>query len=188
MSKRPWIVFFSRTGKEIVDIVDAIGREPDLIVTNAPTDRIHAGIFAMRSPIQRCTSKPLAAEYRQALLNTSSNKAPLATLHGWLRIVPAEICDEYEIYNGHPALISEYPELKGLDMQEAIIGEQTKYPRIGSVVHRVTPILDDGEIITSASIVNTVHTEVEAYSNLRETSLSAWLDFFRNTRIGKELI
>ena len=42
----------------------------------------------------------------------------LITLNGWLRIVPPDKCAKYNIYNGHPGLITKYPELKGKDPQQ----------------------------------------------------------------------
>ena len=37
---RPWIAFFSQTGSEIVDIIDRLGKQPDLIITNhRPSDK-----------------------------------------------------------------------------------------------------------------------------------------------------
>ena len=47
-------------------------------------------------------------------------KHDLITLHGYLRIIPENICKQCKhIYNGHPGLINMYPELKGKDPQEA---------------------------------------------------------------------
>lgn len=171
---RPWIALFSRTGKEIYDIVEATGREPDILVTNASPDRINAGIFALRSRLLTLPKRPEAPEYNLAL---GALDRPIVTLHGWLRIVPAEICTAYEMYNGHPALITKYPELKGLDMQEAIVDNADMYPEIGSVIHRVTPVLDDGEVLYESSIPNTAKTIDDAYTLLRQTSLDTWLQF-----------
>ena len=42
MAQRPWIAFFSQTGSEIVNISQALGREPDLIVTNKRTENLRA--------------------------------------------------------------------------------------------------------------------------------------------------
>ena len=70
---------------------------------------------------------------------------PIITLHGWLRIMPPEICNRYEIYNGHPGLITKYPELKGKDPQ--MRAWEGDYEFCGSVLHRVTEGVDEGEII-----------------------------------------
>ena len=113
MVQRPWIAFFSQTGSEIVNISKALEREPDLIVTNERPDHLRK----INEGIELCyvlPNKPTLADYEGVL---SAYENPLITLHGWLRIVPEEIASEYEIYNGHPGLITLYPELKGKDPQ-----------------------------------------------------------------------
>ena len=103
----------------------------------------------------------------------------LITLHGYLRILPAEICRKYtQIYNGHPALISHYPELKGLDKQEDVWFHKDKYPYIGSVIHQCTEELDAGQILYACQRENNVVSLDDAYLKLRTTSLRTWLEFF----------
>jgi len=105
MAQRPWIAFFSQTGSEIVNISKALGKEPDLIVTNERPDHLRK----INEGIELCymmPNKPTLADYKNIL---SAYENPLITLHGWLRIVPEEIANEYEIYNGHPGLITLYP-------------------------------------------------------------------------------
>ena len=69
----------------------------------------------------------------------------IITLHGWLRIMPKEVCERFSIFNGHPGLITEYPELKGKDPQ--IRAFEGKYPVMGCVIHKVTAGVDEGKIL-----------------------------------------
>jgi folate-dependent phosphoribosylglycinamide formyltransferase PurN len=113
--------------------------------------------------------------YFDALTVQSS---PIITLHGWLRIIPSDVCFYYEIYNGHPALVNRYPELKGKNMQEVVINEVGRYPIIGSIIHKVVAEVDAGEILKSIEVPNfKVHNREVIYNVLRDTSLRTWLDF-----------
>ena len=85
-----------------------------------------------------------------------------------------------EMYNGHPALITMYPELKGFNKQEDIAGNQEKYEWCGSVIHKVIPELDSGEVVVACSTKNTANTVDEAYKLLRGTSLRSWTIFFKS--------
>jgi phosphoribosylglycinamide formyltransferase-1 len=103
----------------------------------------------------------------------------LVTLHGYLRIIPPDVCERHEIYNGHPGLITEYPELKGKDPQEKVWITPSAYATIGSVVHECTPGVDEGPIVATASMPNDdISSKLVLYTRLRKTSLEAWLKFF----------
>ena len=106
-------------------------------------------------------------------------KGALITLHGYLRIIPADVCKECNIVNGHPGLITEYPNLKGKDPQERI---ENWMSYIGSVCHKVVPEVDAGEILSEDRIaMKQVETFKSNYYNiLRITSLNAWEKFFEN--------
>ena len=68
-----------------------------------------------------------------------------------------------------------YPELKGKDPQERTWNEREKYPIIGSVVHAVSPRVDDGRIISSVHYSNRASTKDELYSMLKKSSLEPWI-------------
>lgn len=172
---RPWITLFSQTGKEIEDLSEILGRYPDLIITNnGSPEKI---VPSIEKAARRLPNRPTSEEYRQMF---SGFENPIITLHGWLRIIPADICQEYEIYNGHPALITEYPELKGFNAQERVAGKQEQYPYMGSVIHKVTPGVDEGEVLVSVSGKNFTETVDDAYKFLRDTSLQSWEAFFEH--------
>jgi folate-dependent phosphoribosylglycinamide formyltransferase PurN len=103
----------------------------------------------------------------------------LISLHGYLRILPADICEKYEVYNGHPGAITLFPELKGKDPQEKVWQENDKYNIIGSVVHICTAELDGGDVLKSVYVRNRNYTREDLYASLKMTSLSAWNFFLR---------
>jgi len=174
VSDSRWIALFSQTGSEIVDISNKIGRWPDAIITNSQDyNKINTTIqklgFIKIDPIQARTLN---------VLHRYAQYDDLITLNGWLRVVPREICEQYNIVNGHPGLITRYPELKGIDPQKRFWTSKDKYEYYGSVVHNVTAEVDEGKIITFSE-KKIDGTEKEPFEILKNTSLNAWLDFFK---------
>ena len=116
MGETKWIAFFSQTGSEIADISEALGQAPDVIITNDRPEHLRTideriekqGYFTW-------ANKPTEEDYISLL---EAYPDAVVTLHGWLRIVPPYVCERSNIYNGHPGLITKYPELKGKDPQE----------------------------------------------------------------------
>ena len=173
--EQSWGVLVSQTGSEIITIGKKTGILPSLLVTN----RIHKlspetleTLSRLGVAIVSMPSRPSTGDYLMPELLGKS----LITLHGYLRILPPEFFDVYtgRVYNGHPALITKFPELKGFNKQEDIAGQQEKYPICGSVIHRVTPELDSGPVIIVSETENTAQTVDQAYALLRETSLQTW--------------
>ena len=157
MVQRPWIAFFSQTGSEIVNISKTLGKEPDLIVTNERPDHLRK----INEGIELCymmSNKPTLADYKNIL---SAYKNPLITLHGWLRIVPEEIATEYEIFNGHPGLITIYPDLKGKDPQMKAF--EANYKTKESVIHRLT--VGKGKVRNSSNLLVIVRRFVAVKKN-----------------------
>jgi len=173
VKKRPWVAFFSHTGSEVAKLCYELVGEPDCVCTN--TNVLN------RTPFSHEILKDLWTEhdYREILCRYDN---PIVTLHGWMKIIPAQICEEFEIYNGHPAAIDLYPELKGMDKQEDVINQTEKYPVIGSVIHKCTAELDSGEILVSEHVPNMkVFNRDLVYDILKDTSLRTWLKFLPNT-------
>ncbi len=178
--QKDWAVLISQTGSEVIAIAQETGFLPSLLVTNklAKITQENLEIFGKHGVILKTIPfKPSLEDYLFPELLEKS----LITLHGFLRIVPAEFFDKYQgkIYNGHPALITKYPELKGFNKQEDIAGNQEKYPLCGSVIHQVIPELDSGDIEVVIETQNTAKTIDEAYNLLRVTSLQSWEFFFK---------
>lgn len=175
LDNKRWVAFYSRTGQEIVDLATRLDRVPDVIVTNIPKNEVRDSVLQLKVPLIILPDRPTTAQYEAAIGLDVHNT--IVTLHGWLRIVPKEICEQYEVYNGHPGLITRYPELKGFNPQQKAF--ELGHTTIGSVVHRVTPEVDEGEIV---AVVKTAIDErsrtLDAYYDiLRETSLNSWVLF-----------
>ena len=174
-----WIALFSQTGSEIVDLALHFNRWPDIIITNnKEEDNIHPLI---RSRITHTVTEEQAKTLN--ILDETATWYDLITLHGWLKIVPESKCNKYNIYNGHPGIITDYPELKGKDPQQRFFDEKYKYNFYGSVVHKVVPEVDSGEIVSECKRFNTITSLDQAFDNLRSTSLTAWIDFLQTDSI-----
>jgi phosphoribosylglycinamide formyltransferase 1 len=172
---RPWIAFFSQTGSEIVEVSKLLGRWPDLIITNERPDHLRKIHPALEGKVAFVENKPTEEELSM-ILGQYGN--PLVTLHGWLRIMPPYICNRFEIYNGHPGLITEYPELKGKDPQQKAfdLGLESS----GCVIHRVTEGVDEGEILRSRKVSIKGLEIGELFHILHSISVSLWVDFLKN--------
>lgn len=182
-SKRPHIALFSQTGTEIVELIIKYQIIPDLILTNVQANDSQKINPYLQGKVVTTSRRPDVAEYRK-YFNRFDN--PVITLHGWLRIVPEEICNQYEIYNGHPGLItadsvkdsSGIPILRGKDPQ--LKAYNLGLDTTGSVIHRVTSGVDEGEIMISKKIWIKELPLDEIFTNLRECSLEIWSIFLQS--------
>jgi len=176
-----WIAFFSQSGTEINNIISHTGKIPAAIITNRQNDdglnvsfkqAKDRGIFNWIT----LPKNPELKDYKKAL---KQYKDPLITLHGYLRILPKEICKKYKnIYNLHPGLITEYPDLKGKGPQKRAI--QAGYRTAGAVIHKVIPAVDEGEIIDSHAINIAGLDEEDVYNQLHVLGSIMWYKFFSN--------
>lgn len=175
-----WLALFSQTGSEIANISDRLGFNPTTIVT----DNFDVEQYDNRVKVDTHL-KVKGTTYEQKLSSYRSlfGSYDIITLHGWLNIIPKEICREFKIYNGHPGLINYYPDLKGKDPQVRAYDKIGDYLYVGSVIHEVTEYIDCGRIICYDKISN-VHcgTLNDTYITLKQTSLNSWIDFFTNNR------
>ena len=172
-----WVVLFSQTGSEILEVSRRLNRLPDVVIYNTnfgklpPINVELIEVLAKKNQaIEIVPPRPQLHNYLKLL-----QKGDLVTLHGWLRIVPPEICDNLEVYNGHPGLINVYPVLKGKDPQQKAfdLGLQ----KSGCVIHKVSPVVDDGEILLSQE-VGIEGLEVDAIiKKLHDTSVDLWVKF-----------
>ena len=62
---------------------------------------------------------------------------------GYMKTINRKIIDKYEIINLHPSLLPSY---KGIMTQKRMLINQEKY--FGFSIHKVSPLLDDGEVIS----------------------------------------
>tara|TARA_B110000495_G_C23042266_1_gene626091 strand:+ start:4378 stop:4923 length:546 start_codon:yes stop_codon:yes gene_type:complete len=173
INNRNWIALFSQTGSEIVNISKSLSVYPDLVITNKlkGSDDIHQDI----EDNLYLPPKPNIQDYRN-IFNKLDN--PIITLHGWMRIIPGEICNDYDIYNLHPGLINMYPELKGKDPQRRVF-DMLKPPKyVGCVIHKAVEEVDAGKIILSDRLFNHYNTPNQLITTLHEMACNMWCNFF----------
>lgn len=185
-NKERWVAFYSGTGSEIKSLVES-GHIPDLVYTDN-TDAYVANMdfFYERGITHAYIFSVGKKSYDYLEIDD------LVTLHGWMNIIPAEICDKYNIYNGHPGLITRYPELKGKDPQDKVANSGKTYPFVGSVIHKVTSEIDGGQVVIECEQENYLHSNnlkhigtnqpgellsSEVNNLCRECSLETWKYF-----------
>lgn len=175
LDNKRWVAFFSHTGSEIYNLSKQIGRFPDRVVTNRkPEDNINKHL-KNKVDIVYVSNRPEDSDYDRVIRDVDS----VVTLHGWMRIVPKKICKEYEIYNLHPGLITKYPELKGADPQKRVANEpdESRYKKVGCVIHRVTHKVDEGKVLASCSTFNHFPGEATLTKSLHAMATQLWVDF-----------
>lgn len=167
-----WVALFSQTGSEILNVSNLLEINPYKIITNQQDiTKINQTLLnKYKKQILTVDKKPSLSMYYNML-----DDADLITLHGWLRIIPGEICNKYEIYNLHPGLITKYPELKGFNPQEKAY--KLKLPTSGCVIHKVTPEVDSGEILASSEVsIKNLKLE-DVYKILHNNASKLWYMF-----------
>lgn len=185
---RPWICCFSQTGSEIYNVSNALGRYPDAIITNKQElDSVNADLINLvkfreqklnTTILHQIPQKPQSNDYAIIL---DKFVDPLITLHGYLRIIPKEICEQYEILNLHPGLINLYPSLKGFNPQERAFTDGHK--QAGCVIHKVTPGVDEGEIVAVGEISIEDLTLAQVYTELHNCAFNVWKTFLTEYNI-----
>jgi formyltetrahydrofolate hydrolase len=168
-----WITFFSQTGAEIADLSESIGRWPDLIITNERPDHLRTiDPRIVEYGYIEVPNKPTVSDLDAVLQDNA-----IITLHGWLRIMPEVICNKYLIYNGHPGLITKYPELKGKDPQ--VKAHKLGHEVAGAVIHKVTAGVDEGRIIME-EYFNATQLDLDGlFRILRDRSLYMWSNLLK---------
>jgi len=181
-----WIAFFSQTGTEILNVSNKLGKLPDKIITNASIGSINKKLLT-KKPVTFTISKPTVGDYIQLI---GDAKDVVVTLHGWLRIIPGEVCKKYNIWNLHPGLITKYPELKGIDPQEKVFPPNKKtpekvktYEKVGLVIHKVIPEVDAGPVELEVSTNNTFSSIQDLTERLHTMATSAWFKFFQSNEM-----
>jgi len=182
-----WVAFFSQTGSEIVNISRAINRWPDLVVTNKQDDKTTHVELVQRVRLNNTKlitlpNWPKEIDYTRAadklnysILNEDWKKNVFVTLHGYLRILPAGFTRSSNIFNGHPGAIHIHPELKGFNPQKK--AWEANHIRVGCVIHKVTPELDDGPIVEKCLINNNFETFIDFLDALHVASSELWINF-----------
>jgi folate-dependent phosphoribosylglycinamide formyltransferase PurN len=176
-----WIALFSQTGAEIVNISNELGIRPDLLITNnrpAHLRKLDSRLNYRDFIMYETDNIPAEIQLQNVFKQYSKSSELIITLHGWLRIIPPKLCEQYSIYNGHPGLITKYPELKGKDPQIKVINGE--YDTMGCVLHEVTAGVDEGKIISSKEVSRSGLEDQEIFRILSNISQELWIDFLKN--------
>lgn len=173
-----WIALFSRSGSEIVKLCEAIGRKPDLVLTNNfDSSTWYPGVNSLGISV---------AKHDVIMERLRANPGAKVTLHGYLRILPEDVTELCEIYNGHPGDIINYPELKGKDPQEKAF--KLGHKEVGCVIHRVNALVDDGDIVKCDWGIP-VDNDLESYYNkLAFAQLELWKDFMSEDKVIEKAV
>ena len=162
-----WFALYSQTGSELLSICEELRIHPDAIITNNPITR---NVFLNA---QYATHEEIMEWLKETL-----EPDDIVTLHGYLRIIPEEVIETgARIYNGHPGLITMYPELKGKDPQKKVEQNRAKYKHVGSVIHEVTGEVDAGRVVRVSMRRLYPHDRVTEV--LRGMSLELWVNFLK---------
>jgi len=166
-----WVALFSQTGSEIVNLSERLYTCPNLVLTNnRQGETWHPGIVEM--PTDR-----IVATHAQIVEHLMNMEPCLVTLHGYLRILPPEVCERHTVVNGHPGDIVNYPELKGKDPQKKAL--ELGLPSTGVVIHKAVAEVDAGEILKHGTYdIPADITEEQLILNLKELQLRLWVDYF----------
>lgn len=175
MENRRWIAFFSQTGSELLQVCRAINTTPNIVITNN-TNFIHTHFDLIDQVVKDnhtfiiLPNRPLISNYQDIMF-----EGDFVTLHGWLRILPEFLCFACDIYNGHPGLITKYPELKGQDPQKKAfeLGLKTS----GCVIHKVTEGIDEGEVIREQEVNIDNLSLDDIIKDLHKISVEMWTNF-----------
>jgi folate-dependent phosphoribosylglycinamide formyltransferase PurN len=167
-----WYAMFSQTGSEIYEVSKKLSRYPDMVLCNKQDgfESINKNLIGKASIIFTDKS-PTVDQYLHYIPEDA-----LVTMHGWLRIVPGEVCKKRDIYNGHPGLISEFPQLKGKDPQQKAIDLKLEYT--GCVLHKATAELDGGPItLCSEKVYLKGLSDDQVFEALHKSSVDMWTKF-----------
>jgi methionyl-tRNA formyltransferase len=170
---KTWTALFSQTGSEIYEVSEKLNRYPDMILCNKQDDfgSINTNLLG-KAPIIFTDLKPTMEQYLHYIPEDS-----LVTMHGWLRIVPGEVCDKRTIYNGHPGNIVDRPELKGFNPQEK--AWKAGHDWGGCVIHEAVAEVDAGEVeVLGVENIKNLTLD-QTYSILHDLSVSLWVGFLR---------
>ena len=81
------------------------------------------------------------------------------------------------MYNGHPGLITKYPELKGKDPQQK--AWDLDLPTSGCVIHKVIAGVDEGPVMRDVEVSIRNLTMDQTFQALHKASVKLWVNFLR---------
>lgn len=177
-----WIALFSKSGAELNTVSERLGRYPDLIVTNRNTLDGVDKTLARKGVFRAMPRAPDVRDYMDAF-GAAPTGTQLITMHGFMRIVPARICDRHTIWNMHPGWVTRYPQLKGRDPQQRAL--ELGLPSTGVTLHRATAELDGGPIVMERACRIAPGTTLDALcAALTAMSVDLWVEFISSQLNG----
>lgn len=168
-----WVAMFSQTGSELRAICDKLGFEPTTILCN--NMKISKDEIRNKFPQSVVVFNKSSVFYES--FNTPDTLPYFITLHGWLRIFPPELCNKYEVYNGHPGGIIDFPELKGINPQQKAI--DLGLPFTYNVLHKVIEGVDEGEVIACSPDLPVINDLDYMIKTLRDDAVDMWVEFLK---------
>lgn len=155
-------VFASHNGSDLQAVMDGcrtgvIPAGVCLVISNnsqsfALERARHEGI-----PTRHISSRthPDEEAFADALLDALEEaQTDVVMLCGYMKKMPSKVIDRYDghIYNIHPALLPRHggPDMYGMRVHEAVIRNGDK--ESGVTIHRVTPVIDGGEIVAQTRV------------------------------------
>lgn len=168
-----WVALFSQSGSEIAALSERLYRAPDTVYTNNPDMETWHPDMAVLPTLR------VVATHKQIVDFLMELEPCLVTLHGYLRILPPEVCERHTIINGHPGDIVKYPELKGKDPQKKAL--ELGLPSTGVVIHKAVAEVDAGEILKYGTYdIPADITEEQLILNLKELQLRLWVEYLKD--------
>lgn len=168
---RKWVALFSQTGSELKAICERLNRYPDLIITNSKS--FDSSQWKDCVVIHVLDNSQINSSFYKHCFDQIDPEC-VVTLHGWLKIIPDDICEQYQIFNGHPGDIVKYPQLRGKDPQKKAF--DLKLISSGCILHRCTKELDGGPIVDREEVIIGDCENVDAViSKLRKCSVNMWI-------------
>ena len=163
---KKWVALFSNSGKELAEVIDKIGIEPDLILC----DQVRTDWD------DRFPSVQISPAHHIEDLLKNLNEDTLVTLHGYWRLLKASDI-KAKIYNVHPGDIFKYPELKGIHPQKKAI--ELGLESTGVLIHRVDDTVDGGTPeLFSDYVIHKGETVEGLTEELRHEAVKLWQIFF----------
>ena len=86
----------------------------------------------------------LVKEYQRTLKKENFNNTDIIISVGYMKVIEKRIINNFDVINLHPSILPNY---KGLMTQKRMLINNEKY--YGFTIHKVSPELDDGKIISN---------------------------------------
>ena len=158
---KKWITLFSNSGKELAEVIEKVGRSPDVILCDKKRTEWDERLTNVQVVDATDIENMLKLEHDNTLI----------TLHGYWRLIKASDIKS-KIYNVHPGDIFKYPELKGLHPQKKAI--ELSLESTGVLIHSI----DGGkpEVFSDYPIKSGTTVE-ELTEQLRYEAIKLWQIF-----------